>query len=244
MMHAFFRATAVASLALVPCVTGCGSEAHADGDWDGTTEEAATSALTSASVTAPGFKYAFENWDHDGANVDNPVALIFVSTHADLVSRVYTQVETVGLTHSGSKMELSGVGGSRPGVNPTDPWSSESAGRKGAFGCWGQCSTKADIHVRTYGPDGRDGTQVYQGSDGVRPYYLIATVHYDVNENTPQADFGYQDEARGLLVAKMVGAKTWRVLGSVNVKNACNQRLNKSHKCEHDGTAQIVSIDG
>ena len=191
-----------------------------------------------------GFKYSFDSWDHDGAKNDNPVALIFVSTKADLVSRVYAAVEAEGLTHSGSKMSLSGMGGSRPGVNASDAWRSESAGRKGAFGSWGHCSAKTDIHIRTYGPDGRDGTQVYQGSAGIRPYYLVATIHFDVNENTPQADFGYQDTARSLLLNRMIGAKKWSRIGSVNVHNACNSRVNASHMCQHDGEALVIDIDG
>jgi hypothetical protein len=221
--------------------TGCAARGDDDADHEGAADNIAASAQA---LSATGFEYSFQNWDHDGAKNDNPVALIFVSTKPDLVDRVYAAVEAEGLTHSGSKMSLSGVGGSRPGVNPTDPWSSESAGRKGAFGCWGHCTSKTDIHIRTYGPDGRDGTQVYQGTAGIRPYYLIATIHFDVNENTPQADFGYQDTARSLLLNRMMGAKKWSQIGSVNVQNACNGRVNASHMCEHDGEALIIDIDG
>ena len=218
----------------VVLASGCAAESGDDDETDS----------SEAALSASAFKYSFEKWDHDGARNDNPVALVFVSKKANLVDRVYAAVEAEGLTHSGSKMSLSGIGGSRPGVNPTDPWTSESAGRKGAFGCWGQCTSKTDIHIRTYGPDGRDGTQVYQGSSGVRPYYLIATVHFDVKENTPQADFGYQDTARALLLDRMIAAKKWRQIGAVNVNNACHGRVNASHMCEHDGKARIIDIDG
>ena len=237
---AVVRSSLLASAALIAVIaTGCAATADAEED-----EAAADDTAASAqALSATGFKYSFENWDHDGTKNDNPVALIFVSTKPNLVDRVYAAVEAEGLTHSGSKMSLAGIGGSRPGVNPTDPWHSESAGRKGAFGCWGHCSAKTDIHLRTYGPDGREGTQVYQGSAGIRPYYLVATIHFDVNENTPQADFGYQDTARSLLLERMIGAKKWRQIGSVNVQNACNRRINASHLCHHDGDALIIDID-
>lgn len=204
-----------------------------------------TSDLTtyaSVRVKPAGFKYEFDNWDHDGPKVDNPVSIIFVSDKPDLVDRVYSQVESQSLRGGGSKMRLTGIGGSRPGVNEYDPWHSDSAGRKGAFGCWGKCDPKTNIHIRTYGPNGRKGTQVYQGSFGVAPYYLLATVHFDRDENTPKADFGYQDEARRLLVERMVAAKKWRVIGSVDVKNACNGRMDRTHLCQHDGTATLIEI--
>jgi hypothetical protein len=234
--------TLLLALAVV-FTTACAAPSDDDGEDD---EGAADNTAASAqALRATGLEYSFENWDHDGAKNDNPVALVFVSNKPNLVDRVYAAVEAEGLTHSGSKMSLAGVGGSRPGVNPTDPWHSQSAGRKGAFGCWGHCTSKTDIHIRTYGPDGHEGTQVYQGSAGIRPYYLIATVHFDVNENTPQADFGYQDTARSLLLAHMIGAKKkWRQLGSVNVRNACNGRVNRTHMCQHDGKALIIDIDG
>lgn len=237
-------------LALTVGVLGFGcaaSDGGADSDDDAEDGEVETAAIStkfsSADVTPSGFKYRFQNWDHDGAHVDNPVSIIFVSEKPNLVARVYDQVATVGLTHGGSKMNLSGIGGSRPGVNATDPWSSNSAGRKGAFGCWGKCDPHADIHLRTYGADGKDGTQVYQGEFGAGAYYLVATTHFDVNENTPKADFGYQDQARTLLIAKMVDAKKWHVLQSVDVKNACDERMDAKHLCKHDGKAVVVSID-
>ena len=176
------------SLLLVVAViftTGCAAPADDEGDDETAADNTAASAQA---LSATGFKYSFQNWDHDGTRNDNPVALVFVSTKPDLVDRVYAAVEAEGLTHSGSKMSLSGVGGSRPGVAATSPWHSESAGRKGAFGCWGHCAAKTDIHIRTYGADGQAGTQVYQGSAGIRPYYLIATVHFDVSENTHPRD--------------------------------------------------------
>lgn len=229
----------LAAIAVV-VATGCAAPADDGEDDEGAADNTAASA---EALNATGFEHGFESWDHDGAKNDNPVALIFVSHKPDLVDRVYAAVEAEGLTHSGSKMSLSGVGGSRPGVSATDAWHSESAGRKGAFGCWGHCTSKTDIHIRTYGPDGREGTQVYQGSAGIRPYYLIATIHFDVNENTPQADFGYQDTARTLLVDRMIAARKWSHLGSVNVHNACNGRVNRSHMCQHDGNALIIDID-
>ena len=76
------------------------------------------------------------------------------------------------------------------------------------------------------------------------PYYLIATTHFDIDENSAHEDFGYQDKARSLLVDKMVGAHKWRVVGSVDVRNACHTRLDPKHLCEHDGKAMVVSIDG
>jgi hypothetical protein len=213
---------------------------------------AAATALTfatpagaaSSQIHASYIKYSFQNWDYDGGSRDNPVSIIFVSNSPNMVSRVYSQVGSVGLSGGGDKMTLSGIGGSRPGVNPRDPWTSHSAGRKGAFGCWGHCGSKTDIHVRTYGPDGRWGTQVYQGSYGYRPYYLIATIHFDVNENTSHSDFGYQDRARSLLVNKLVAAHKWTVLTSVAVQNACNRRTDAHHLCRHDGRAWLISIDG
>ena len=66
-------------------------------------ETAAISRFASTSVQPAGFKYRFENWDHDGAHVDNPVSIIFVSAKSNLVDRVYDQVATVGLTDGGSK---------------------------------------------------------------------------------------------------------------------------------------------
>jgi hypothetical protein len=201
-------------------------------------------AAPASQVKAQGIKYKFQNWDQDGSTRDNPVSIIFVSKKSDMVDRVYVQVKKVGLTKNGSKMTLKGVGGSRPGVNPTDPWTSKSAGRKGAFGCWGHCSAGTDIHLRTYGPDGSRGTQVYQGGYGFRPYYLIATVHFDVDENTSREKFGWQDRARGLLVKKLVSRGDWRVLSTVTVKNACSGWRDAHHWCKHDGKAQIVSIDG
>jgi hypothetical protein len=223
--------------------TGCLAD---DADVDENEEEAVaetSDALKSQRVKPPGFKYPFDNWDHDGARVDHPVSIIFVSRRPDLVDRVYDQVGSVGLTGGGGKMTLSGIGGSRPGVDPDEPWTSRSAGRKGAFGCWGKCDRETNIHMRTYGPDGRQGTQIYQGSSGVRPYYLLATTHFDVRENTSREDFGYQDRARSLLVGKLVGAGKWRVLQSVDVKNACDRRLDKKHLCKHDGKALVIDID-
>jgi hypothetical protein len=108
----------------------------------------------------------------------------------------------------------------------------------------GKARSKTDIHIRTYGADGRDGTQVYQGSAGIRPYYLVATIHFDVSENTPQADFGYQNTARSLLLDRMIGARKWSRIGAVNVHNACNGRVNASHMCQHDGEALVIDIDG
>jgi hypothetical protein len=224
-------------------VAGCAGGDGAGPDEE-SSEDADSTGEASEALTASGFKYGFQNWDHDGAHRDNPVSLVFVSRTSDMVDRVYGQIGDVGLTHGGGDMTLSGVGGSRPGVSSTDSWTSKSAGRKGAWGCWGHCAAKTDIHLRTYGPDGHEGTQVYQGSYGVRPYYLIATIHFDVSENTSHEDFGYQDRARSLLVDKMVGARKWRVIGSVDVKNACNRRIDAKHLCAHDGKALIVSIDG
>lgn len=206
---------------------------------------AIANAAPPGEINAAYIRYKFQNWDYDGSSKkDNPVSIIFVSNSPNMVERVYNQIATVSLTGSGSKMTLSGIGGSRPGVNPTDPWTSHSAGRKGAFGCWGHCGSTTDIHLRTYGPDGRVGTQVYQGSYGYRPYYLIATTHFDVRENTPSSDFGYQDQARSLLVNKLVAAYKWTVLTSVDVQNACNRRIDAHHLCRHDGRALLVSIDG
>ena len=223
---------------LVTSVFGC---AGADGD-----PAAETDAASSEALHAEGFRYPFQTWDHDGAQRDMPVSIIFVSKHPHMVDRVYGQVEArpIGLTDSGAEMTLSGVGGSRPGVHSTDPWTSHSAGRKGAWGCWGKCADHTDIHLRTYGPDGHDGTQVYQGSHGTWPYYLVATTHFDVSENTPQERFGYQDVARRLLVDKLVRAGEWRVVGSVDVHNACSRRIDSKHFCKHDGRALVVSIDG
>lgn len=231
----------IAILSLV-LLLGCAADATTDED-DVEETAAETEGLSSRQIRAAGFGHAFENWDHDGAKVDHPVSILFVSDRPDLVDRVYAQVEAVGLTHSGGKMTLSGVGGSRPGVSANDPWTSHSAGRKGAFGCWGKCSAHTDIHIRTYGPDGKAGTQIYQGTLGVKPYYLVATTHFDVDENTPTADFGYQDTARSLLVDKLVAAKKWRVLKSVDVQNACDRRLDARHLCRHDGKALVVDID-
>ena len=212
---------------------------------DGEEAEAAvvTEGIASTSIHVEDFEYPFENWDHDGKKVDHPVTIVFVSDRPEVVARVYEQVESVGLTHSGGKMTLSGIGGSRPGVNPTDPWTSSSAGRKGAFGCWGKCGARTDIHLRTYGPDGKVGTQVYQGKSGIKPYYLVATTHFDIDENTPQADFGDQDRARGFLVDELVAARKWRVLKSVDMKNACDKRLDARHLCRHDGKALVIDID-
>lgn len=219
------------------------SSCAADSASDEQEEPAAvTEGITSTEIHVDGFDYPFENWDHDGAKVDNPVSLLFVSDRPNVVARVYDQVASVGLTRSGSKMTLSGVGGSRPGVNPNDPWTSRSAGRKGAFGCWGKCGAHTDIHLRTYGPDGKAGTQVHQ-SGGLGPYYVVATIHFDIDENTPQADFGDQDRARTLLVDKLVAARKWRVRKSVDVENACNKRLDARHLCRHDGKALVIDID-
>ena len=110
--------------------TGCAAPG-ADEEDDETAAD--NTGASSQALSATGFKYGFQNWDHDGAKNDNPVALIFVSNKPDMVDRVYASVEAEGLTHSGSKMSLSGVGASRPGVSATDAWHSESAGRKGAF---------------------------------------------------------------------------------------------------------------
>jgi hypothetical protein len=226
----------------VSIATGCGGA----GDDSGAQADDSSEHVDEASedLRAPGFAYDFQTWDHDGAKRDNPVSLLFVSEKPDMVSRVYDQIGDVGLTHGGGKMTLSGVGGSRPGVSSTDRWTSHSAGRKGAFGCWGQCASHTDIHLRTYGPDGHDGTQVYQGKAGALPYYLVATIHFDVSENTAQEDFGYQDRARSLLVDKMVAARKWRVAGSVDVKNACHGRVDPKHMCLHDGRALVIDIDG
>jgi len=89
---------------------------------DGEEAEAAvvTEGIASTSIHVEDFEYPFENWDHDGKKVDHPVTIVFVSDRPEVVARVYEQVESVGLTHSGGKMTLSGIGGSRPGVNPTD----------------------------------------------------------------------------------------------------------------------------
>ncbi len=207
-------------------------------------DEVKAGAPASGGIKASFIKYEFQNWDYDGPAKDNPVSIIFVSNFPYMVERVYYQVGTVGLTYGGAKMTLSGIGGSRPGVNPTDPWTSHSAGRKGAVGCWGHCSSTTGIHLRTYGPDGLAGTQVYQGNYGYRPYYLIATTHFDMNENTANSDFGYQDQARSLLVNELVAKQTWSVLTSVNIQNACNSRVDAHHLCRHDGKALLVSIDG
>lgn len=88
------------------------------------------------------------------------------------------------------------------------------------------------------------GGKVYQGNYGYRPYYLIATTHFDMNENTANSDFGYQDQARSLLVNELVAKHTWSVLTLVNVQNACNSRVDTHHLCRHDGKALLVSIDG
>ena len=219
----------VVAALVVPMLTSC---------------EPTTPAPTDGQVTAAGFKYSFQNWDWDGTKHDMPVSMIFISNSTDMVSRVYSQMGSVGLVLPGDQMALSGVGGSRQGVSETDPWTSHSAGRKGAFGCWGQCDAKTDIHVRTYGPDGSKGTQVYQGTYGLKPYYLIATTHFDSNEGTSTADFGYSDTARKLLVDQLVAAKKRKVVTSVDVKNACNGRTDSTHFCLHDGKALVIDIDG
>jgi hypothetical protein len=153
------------ALALAISAFGCASaegDMNAD-DTDGETTGEETAAITShpiasAEVQPGGFKYRFQNWDHDGKHVDNPVSILFVSAKPNLVERVYDQLASV-------------------------------------------------------------------------------------NENTPKADFGYQDQARSLLVDKMVTAKKWRVLQSVDVQNACDERLDAKHLCKHDGKALVVSID-
>ena len=245
-MSPFRAVLVILGLVVAAGPIGCAGANDAEGSEGAVGVSTDALSFSAQQVTAAGFAYPFENWDHDPSNddkVDNPVSIIFVSSSPNLVARMYDQVESEGLTHSGSKMTLSGIGGSRPGVRATDPWTSESAGRKGAFGCWDQCSSKTDIHIRTYGPDGHEGTQIYQSTRGIAPYYLLATTHFDIDENTPQADFGYQDTARGLLVDKMVAARKWKVVGSVLVDNECAGRINGSHLCEHDGTATIVDID-
>ena len=195
-------------------------------------------------VSVHGFAHRFDNFDYDGGNkIDNPVTMVFVSKRPNMVERVYDQLDSVGIDSGGSKMTLSGWGPSRSGVGNT-AWHSHSAGRKGAFGCWGHCSSKTDIHVRTYGPDGRKGTQVYQGSRGYAPYYLVATVHFDANENTSKATFGYNDRARYYLVNHMVARHTWHVKASVTVPgSSCYGWFDNSHFCDSNGKAQVISID-
>ncbi len=196
-------------------------------------------------IKARHFRYPFQNFDYDGKSRkrDNPVTVIFVSRRPDMVKRLYDQLDKVGLDGSGNTMRLRGVGGSRRGVSSKDPWTSHSAGRKGAKGCYGHCGKNTDIHVRTYGPNGHQGTQVYQGNYGYAPYYLVATTHFDRDEDGPKRAFGWQDKARDILVKKMVAEGRWRVVGKTNVKNACRSTTG-NHNCQSDGNATIVSIDG
>lgn len=195
-------------------------------------------------IHAHGFVHGFWDYDRDSTKVDNPVTIVFVSRHPHMVDRVYDQLDAVGIDSGGSKMTLAGYGGSRPGVSSTDSWHSHSAGRKGAFGCWGHCGNKTDIHVRTYGPDGKNGTQVYQGSAGYAPYYLVATVHFDVDENTSRATFGYNDRARDTLIAHMTARHTWTVKATVDIpRSSCYGWFDSSHFCDSDGRAKVVSID-
>lgn len=197
-------------------------------------------------IHAHGFEHGFWNYDYDTGKryVDNPVTIVFVSKHPDMVDRVYSQLGSVGIGKHGGSMELGGYGGSRPGVSTTDSWRSHSAGRKGAYGCWGHCGSKTDIHLRTYGPDGRKGTQVYQGSYGYAPYYLVATVHFDVNENTSKETFGYNDRARYLLINHLVARHTWHVKAKVTVPGSrCYGWFDAKHYCDSDGTGTVVNID-
>ena len=198
-------------------------------------------------IHAPHFLHAFQNWDYD-ENLhkwDNPVTIIFVSYAPNMVGRVYSQLAQVGMTGGGSSaIRLSGLGGSRPGVSTTDSWTSHSAGRKGANGCFGYCLSWTDIHVRTFGPNGLYGTQVYQGGYGYRPYYLVATIHYDRNEGGSNEAFGWQDTARHVLGVKMTSLHLWTTIGYTPVGNACSGWIDSKHYCESSGNAAIISIDG
>lgn len=210
----------------------------------------AAAASVPISVRPTGFAHQFWNFDYDTTThrPDNPVTIIFVSTKSNMVGRIYSQLAGQDDTHSGGKMTLEGWGGSRPGVGNTK-WSSHSAGRKtslslfdSSWACWRTCAPTTDVHLRTYGPDGRAGTQVYQGSYGNYPYYVIGTTHYDVSENTSAEKFGYNDTARATLYNHM---KThgWHYKSSVWVNNKCARWVDSKHYCQSNGYAWVISID-
>ncbi len=205
-------------------------------------------------VTAQGFKYRFDNWDYDenaGNRPDHPVSIIFVSNAPNVVTRTYQQMagEVCGWLGcgNGGQMRLNGVGPSRPGVSETDPWRSFSNGQKTSVGCAICPDANSNIHLRLYGPNGRDGTQVYQGSYGNWQYYAIGTVHLDKNEGKSNEDFGYSNIARSHLLYAMAGAGKWVYEGRTWVDNRCTTtsiplEIDASHHCDHDGYAWIISI--
>lgn len=196
--------------------------------------------------------YWFWNWDTDGGEAsvpDNPVSIIFRSHYPDMVDRVYGDLAQMGLTSGGDKMNLKGYGPSRSGVTPS-PWSSSSAGRKGNKGCVTPsgpfCKPDENVHVRTYGPDGQQGTQVYLGASG---YYLVATVHFDKAEGEPGQTFGYHTDAREALWSMAmwltwVHAIHWTYTANIALNNACVGYVRDVHHiCDFDGYAWEVWID-
>ena len=190
-----------------------------------------------------GFSHAFYNFDYDTnrSRADNPVTIIFVSNHAGLVGRVYSELQLQGVDGRGSNMQMQGYGWSRSGIAGNEHWTSYAAGRKDPPGtCWGHCGTGVDIHLRAYGPSGREGTQIYQRS-GHWHYYAPATVHFDIDEgSSTNAHFGYSDHARQILVDHMVAAGKWRLVGSVWVNNACRHWVYQDQYCNSNGWAVLV----
>ena len=193
--------------------------------------------------------YPFDAWDHTSTGArDNTVNIVFFSNSPKMVSRITKQLKASG---HGDPMTLNGSGPSRAGVSRTDPWSSTSKGHKQKH-CWGACSPNDDVHLRMYGPDGSMGTQVYQGglSFHGKPYafdyYLVATVHYDLNEGSPTASFGHQNTARQTLVNHMMATHLWTRLGNMSTGVRAvtgTDRSDSKYYIEEDGLAWMINID-
>lgn len=97
------------------------------------------------------------------------------------------------------------------------------------------------MHLRAYGPSGREGTQIYQSS-GHWHYYAPATVHFDIDEgSSTNAHFGYSDHARDRFSSIIWSPPgSGGCVGSVWVNNACRPWVGKDQYCNSNSWAVLV----
>jgi hypothetical protein len=143
----------------------------------------------------------FYNWDFQeptsisADNVDNPVDLVFGnSASINYVKGLYARNgEFCGLCGGSAKYEYVIDNTPQPVFGDFD----QDSGRKGPFCSFGfGCPNSYDIHYRLYA-DSRDDQQGFDPGWG---FYVVGTIHYDVNEGSSNQSFGYNEQAEGWVI--------------------------------------------
>ena len=190
----------------------------------------------------PGFRnrdYHAQTTDTSASNASMPAKLIF--TNGGWINVVKNGLAEAGYTKSGD---------TKNGFNSNGGyyiWDSDN-GRKhcydGAFGVFQEC--RGSTHYRIYADPNYDANGGYSAYWG---YWSFATAHQDVDENTSNAQFGYNDEARDAIAAD--AESIWPPSSNNGLVNAWNEynrfvaNSNTSYNVyQSDGYAYRLDVGG